>query len=215
MTFDLAYAIHILPAIARAATTTIYLAMTSFVVAAVAGLVIAVLRFVLPPLAARALVGVADFIRVTPLLVQLYAVFYILPLYGLTLPAVVTGVAVLGIHYSVFIAEIYRAGIESIPRGQWEAAVAIGLYPRRTWLRIVLPQAIPKMIPPLGNYLIGIFKSIPVLATITIQDMFGVALTEASDTFRYLEPITLVGLLYLAMSLIGSIGVRRLEARYA
>ena len=129
---------------------------------------------------------------------QLFFLFYILPGYGLTLDALTTGVLALGLHYSSYTAEVYRSGIQGVPRGQWEAATALNFSPVQTWRRVILPQAIPPVIPALGNYLIGMFKDTPLLATITVLELLGTALTEAGRTFRYLEPITLVGLIFLA-----------------
>ncbi len=151
--------------------------------------------------------------RNTPLLVQLYFVFYVLPLVGLTFNALATGIVGLGLNYSAYIAEVYRAGIQGVPAGQWEASIALDLSPRHTWTRIVLPQAIPPMIPVLGNYLIGMFKDTPLLATITIPEMFGAAEQIAGVTYRYNEPHTLVGLIFLAMSYPASLAVRHFEAK--
>jgi polar amino acid transport system permease protein len=102
-----------------------------------------------------------------------------------------------------------------VPSGQWEASTALGLSPRHTWTRIVLPQAIPPMVPVLGNYLIGMFKDTPLLATITIPEMFGAAEQIAGVTYRYNEPYTLVGLIFLLLSYPASLAVRHLEARTA
>lgn len=215
MSFDLAYAWQILPLILEGAVVTIYLALAIFTVALLGGLVLAVLRLSLPTLPARILDEVTNFIRSTPPLVQLYFAFFVLPLHGLVLSPIVAGVSVLGLHYAAFNSEVYRAGIEAVPRGQWEAAVALGLHPRRTWVRVILPQAVRKVIPPLGNHLVGVTKSVPLLATITVQEMLGVALVEASDTFRYIEPVTLVGVTYLAISLLAAEAVRAVERRYA
>jgi polar amino acid transport system permease protein len=126
------------------------------------------------PLAAVAR-GYISAVRNTPLLVQLYFIFYVLPLAGLRFDALATGVVTLGLHYSAFLAEVYRAGIDAVPHGQWEAAQALGLSRSDTWRGIVLPQAIPPMVPVFGNFLIGMFKDTPLLATITIPEMFGAA----------------------------------------
>jgi polar amino acid transport system permease protein len=82
-------------------------------------------------------------------------------------------------------------------------------------MRIILPQAARKVVPPLGNYLVASFKSVPILAAITVQEMLGVSLTEAADTYRYYEPIALVGTMYLLMSLVAAGLVRFVEGRLA
>ncbi|MDA4635977.1 ABC transporter permease subunit, partial [Escherichia coli] len=99
----------------------------------------------------------ADFIRGTPLLVQLYFIFYVLPDAGITLSPLVAGVIGLGLHYGTYTAEVYRGGIDNVARGQWEAARACNLSAFQTWTRIILPQALPPMIPALANYFIAMF----------------------------------------------------------
>ncbi|MCA9846304.1 MAG: ectoine/hydroxyectoine ABC transporter permease subunit EhuD, partial [Dehalococcoidia bacterium] len=105
-----------------------------------------------------------DFIRGTPLLVQLYFLFYILPGLGLTLGPLLAGVIGLGLHYATYTAEVYRTGIDNLPRGQWEAAKAVNLTTSQTWRTIVIPQAVPPMIPALANYFIAMFKETPLLS---------------------------------------------------
>jgi polar amino acid transport system permease protein len=108
---------------------------------------------------------------------------------------------------------VYRAGIEAVPRGQWEAAKALNLSPGRTWLRVILPQAIPPIVPAMGNYLVAMFKDTPLLSAITVVELLQQSKMIGSATFRYTEPLTLVGLLFLALSLVAAWGVRGLEAR--
>lgn len=215
MTFDVDYALEILPLLLNATVVTFQATMWGMALAIVGGLVLAVMRMSrLRPVSAIA-GGYIEFVRSTPLLTQLFFLFYILPIYGLTLDAFMTGVLGLGLHYSSYTAEVYRGGIQGIPRGQWEAATALNLSPLRTWRLIVLPQAIPPVIPALGNYLVGMFKDTPLLATITVLELLGVALTEAGRTFRYLEPITIVGAIFLALSFPSALLVRGLERRFA
>src|SRR5690606_29363049 len=125
---------------------------------------------------------------------QLYLLFYVLPAYGVVMSAFATGVLGLGIHYGSYLSEVYRSGIESVPRGQWEAAVALGFSRARTWRSVILPQAFRRIIPPTGNYLVSMFKATPYLATITVLELLGTALNLADHSFRYFEPIALVGL---------------------
>lgn len=215
MTFDVDYALRILPMLLNATVVTFQATILGMAFAVVGGLVLAILR--LSRLrAVSALAGFyIEFVRSTPLLTQLFFLFYILPLYGLTLDAFATGILGLGLHYSSYTAEVYRGGIQGVPRGQWEAATALNLSPLRTWRLIVLPQAIPPVIPALGNYLVSMFKDTPLLATITVLELFGVAIAEAGITFRYLEPMTIVGLIFLALSFPSALFVRSLERRFA
>ncbi len=215
MPFDVEYAISILPLLLRASVITIQATVASFLIALVGGLVLAVVLRAKLPVIGWAIWGLAQFIRSTPLLMQVYFLFFVLPSFGITLPPFTTGVIGLGLHYSCYIAEVYRAGLESVPRGQWEAATALN-YPRsRAMLQIILPQAVPPMVPVLANYMIAMFKDTPILASITVIELMQTANIIASEKFLYVEPMTLVGLIFLAMSLIASAGVRILEGRLA
>jgi polar amino acid transport system permease protein len=159
-------------------------------------------------------IAIISFVRNTPVLVQLYFLFYVLPRYGVVLPALLIGVLGLGLHFSTYMSEVYRAGIESVPRQQWDAATALNLSRGRTFVAVILPQALPPMIPALGNYLIIMFKDVAILSTITVVEMFATAEAIATQTFRYLESLTLVGLIYLAVSYPSSLLIRRLERRF-
>jgi polar amino acid transport system permease protein len=156
-----------------------------------------------------------QFVRGTPLLVQLYFLFYIFPEWGVSLSAFATGVLGLGVCYSAYTTEIYRAGIENLPSGQWEAALTLGLPIRRVWLGIVLPQSIRTILPMLGNQLIGMFKESSLLSTITVMELLAQGNNIGSISFRYVEPLTMVGALYFAISYTAARLVRGSEARDA
>ncbi|MGE8682521.1 MAG: ectoine/hydroxyectoine ABC transporter permease subunit EhuD, partial [Achromobacter marplatensis] len=156
---------------------------------------------------------VIEFVRSTPLLVQMYFLFSVLPLTGAQMSPLTTGIVALGLHYAAYCAEVYRAGIEAVPRGQWEAATALNMSRWRTAIGVVLPQAIPPVVPALGNYLVAMFKDTPLLSAITVVELLQQSKMIGSATFRYTEPLTLVGLLFLALSLVAAWGVRGLEAR--
>lgn len=213
MDFDFSFAAEILPDLLRGALVTLEVVLAGFVAAMVGGLALAVAR----EAGGGAIRGVCtayiEFMRNTPLLVQIYFLFFVLPLWGLTFPAIATGILALGLNYSAYLAEVYRGGIESLPRGQWEAARALDMSPRDTWIRIVLPQALPPMVPVLGNYLIGMFKDTPLLAVITVPEMMQVVKQVAGETYRYNEPYTLLALIFLAMSLPASFLFRIIERR--
>lgn len=208
-----AFAWSILPMLLRGLLVTIQATVLGFVVAAILGLVLAALKGSrLRPVSwlARA---ISEFIRDTPLLVQLFFLYYVLPDYGIVLPAFLTGALALGIQYSAYTSEVYRAGLESVLKGQIEAARALDLSPARIFAAIVLPQAIPRIIPALGNYLISIMKDVPVLSVVSVLEMLNVAKIIGDRTFNYLVPLTMVGALYLILTLIASAGVRYLDAR--
>jgi polar amino acid transport system permease protein len=110
---------------------------------------------------------------------------------------------------------VYRAGIDAVPRGQWEAAAALSLPQSRVWTGVILPQAVPRVLPALGNYVISMFKEVPLLLGIGVVEVVNKAKELSSETFRPIEPYTIAGLLFLALSLPASILVRRLERRRA
>lgn len=215
MPFDIDYARSILPLLLEASVITIQATLVSFALALVGGLLLALVLRARSPLVTWPVWAAAQFIRSTPLLIQIYFLFFVLPSFGVTLSPFVTGVLGLGVHYSCYIAEIYRAGLEAVPRGQWEAATALNYSRARAMLEIILPQAMPPMVPVLANYMIAMFKDTPVLASITVIELMQTANIIASERFLYVEPMTLAGLLFLAMSLVASAGVRFLEGRLA
>ncbi|MEU7634615.1 ectoine/hydroxyectoine ABC transporter permease subunit EhuD [Streptomyces sp. NPDC039016] len=156
---------------------------------------------------------VTEFVRNTPLLVQLFFLFYVMPEWGLTLSALATGVIGLGLHYSTYTAEVYRSGIDGVPAGQWEAAIALSLPRRRTWTAVILPQAIRRVAPALGNYVIAMLKDSPMLFAIGVLEMLGEARQFSSQTFQTVEPYTVVGVAFIAIAYPASLLLRALERR--
>ena len=156
---------------------------------------------------------VTEFVRNTPLLVQLFFLYYVLPEWGITLSAMVTGVVGLGLHYSTYTAEVYRAGIDGVPQGQWEAATALSLPRTRTWGAVILPQAIRRVAPALGNYVIAMLKDTPMIFVIGVMEMLGQARQFASETFLTVEAFTVVGIAFILISYPASLLMRALERR--
>lgn len=157
-----------------------------------------------------------EFIRSTPPLVQLYFIYYSLPLIpyiGMTLSPFTCAVLALGIHFSTYIGEVYRSGIESVDKGQWEASTALNFSTFKKWTKIILPQAIPPTIPMLGNYLIIMFKEIPLASTIGVMGILNLANEYGSIHYRYLEPITVVAILFLLLSYPSALLIRKLETK--
>tara|TARA_B100000609_G_scaffold176691_1_gene154831 strand:- start:22 stop:681 length:660 start_codon:yes stop_codon:yes gene_type:complete len=154
-----------------------------------------------------------ELVRSTPLLVQIFFFFFVLPDFGVRFDPLTTGVIALGVHYATYCAEVYRAGIEAVPVGQWEAAVALNLPRIRTWTAVILPQAVPRVLPALGNYTISMLKETPLLLMIGVLDIVGVANQLGSRAFRYVEPITIAGVLFLVLSYSASLLVRGMERR--
>ena len=149
MEWDWDFVRQILPTLIQGVKVTILATLLGSLVAAAVGLAIAIARRSENRTLARCVGFFAEFIRGTPLLVQLYFIFYVLPDIGILLPPLVAGVIGLGLHYGTYAAEVYRAGIDNVPRGQWEAAKACNLTVRQTWMHVILPQAFRRMLPPL------------------------------------------------------------------
>jgi polar amino acid transport system permease protein len=210
--WDWNYAFSILPALVEGLGLTLLATVLGSIIAMVLGLVFAVLERG-PRIVAIIVRGFVEFVRSTPLLVQIFFLFFGLPAFGIVLPALVVGVIALGVHYACYTSEVYRAGIEAIPRGQWEAATALSLPRSRVWTGVVLPQAVPRVIPALGNYVISMFKEVPLLLAIGILDVVGKAEEAGNLYFRYVEPYTLAGLFFLLLSYPASLLMRRLERR--
>lgn len=208
-----AFAWSILPILAQGLILTIQATLLGFLVAAGLGLLFAALKSLRFKLISWPTRFFCEFIRDTPLLVQLFFLYYVLPEYGVVLPAFLTGALVLGLQYSAYTSEVYRAGIQSVAKGQLEAARALDLSAWRTFYMIILPQAIPRIIPALGNYLVSIMKDVPVLSVVAVLELLNVAKIIGDRSFNYLIPLSLVGLIYLIMTLIASWAVRAIDQR--
>ncbi len=208
-----------MPYLLQGLKVTIAATLLGMCIALVLGLVLAIMRRTSGRFG-KILVGwptgwLIDFIRSTPLLIQLYFIFYVLPDFGLTMDAFTTGVLALGIHYSSYTAEVYRAGIDGIARGQWEAATALNLRSITTFKDVILPQAIPPVIPALGNYFVAMFKDTPLLSAITVMELLNQAKAYSSRSFSSLEAYTLVGAMFLVLSLAAAAVVRQVERKLA
>lgn len=210
---DWGYAWRILPQLLQGLTYTVGITLVAFALALAGGLVLALARRSHRRWLSWPAAAVIEFVRSTPLLIQLFFVFYVLPEYGITLSALTAGTLALALHYSCYTAEVYRGGLNGVPRGQWEAARALNLGQRRAYLAVILPQAMRPVIPALGNNLVAMFKETPVLSAITVVEVMLRAKNIGSETFRYLEPITMAGLFFLVLSIGAAAVVRRVEHR--
>ncbi|GHG09587.1 ectoine/hydroxyectoine ABC transporter permease subunit EhuD [Streptomyces filamentosus] len=209
--WDMDAARDALPVVLSGFGVTLLATVLGFAVAVVAGLAVALLlrsgrRWIALPVG-----GLAAFVRSTPVMVQLFAAWVLVP----GLDPLTLGVLVLGLHYATYLSEVYRAGIDAVPKGQWEACTALSLPRRRTWRAVVLPQAVRKVLPALGNYAVSMFKETPFLSVITVNEMVHEASAFGSTRFAYLESFTLAAAVFLLASWPTSLLVRRLEARLA
>ncbi len=202
------------PVVAEGMWVTVRATLAGFAIGIVLGLILALLRRSQRRLISWPAAAFIEFIRSTPLLVQLFFLAIVLPTWGITLSPFVALVIGLGIHYGTYTSEAYRAGIESVGRGQWEASVAMSLSSTTTWTRVILPQAIPTVIPALGNYLVAMLKDAPQGIAIGVVGIMGAARAEASQSLRFTEAYTTVGLIFLAVSVPLAVMVRQLEKRY-
>jgi len=210
MTWDWSFTLEILPVLAKAAIITVEATIVGFFLAATVGLVLAVVRIAVP-WTAWVISVLVELIRSTPLLIQIFFLYFVMPNFGIVLEAFTAGVLAIGIHYAAYCSEVYRAGFDNIPRGQWEASTALNLSPFTTFRDIIIPQVIPPIVPALGNYLVALFKETPLLSAIAVLELMQSAKIIGSQTFRYTEPITLVGLFFLVMSLASASLIRLLE----
>jgi polar amino acid transport system permease protein len=214
MTWDMDYALDVFPRILEAFLRyTLVVTILASALAAALGLVFAVIRGAHVPVLGPLTTAFIEFVRGTPVPIQLFLLFYVLPDLGLTLSGVVVGVLCLGVHYACYYAEVYRAGIDGVPKGQWEACTALSIPRRYQWQRVVLPQAIRNVLPSLGNYVISMFKETPFLFLIAVPEMVQEAVQIGGRDFRYIEPVTIAGLIFLAASYPSAVAVRKLERR--
>jgi len=207
------FAWKVLPLLAEASLKTITITLTGFSIAIVLGLFLALGRRSNFAWLSWPSAAFIEFVRSTPLLIQAYFVYYVLPNYGIVLSAMTAGVIAIAIHYACYTAEVYRAGLDSVDRGQWEAITSLNISSKRAYRSIILPQAIRPIVPALGNYFISMFKDTPVLSAITLVEIMQQAKNIGSETFRYLEPVTMVGVFFLIISIVCARAIRHLEQK--
>jgi polar amino acid transport system substrate-binding protein len=199
----------------QAAGMTVFLSFVSMPLAILAGLLIAVGRMYGPAPVRWLGTVYVEVIRGTPLMLQLYAIYFLLPKIGLSVPALIAAITGLAINYSAYEAEIYRAGLQAIPKGQWEAALSLGMSPRQALWRIIVPQAVRIVIPPVTNDFIALFKDTSVCSVVTVMELTKQYNVLAMSTGAILELAILTSLLYLAMSYPLSLFARWSERRLA
>ncbi len=203
-----------LPLLLKGAGLTLILTACTLLIGTPAGLCIALARLShLPPLRAFATVYV-ELVRGTPLLMQIYVIYFVFPALGLSLPPFAAGLAALSFNSAAYVAEIFRAGIESIDSGQREAGQALGMTGAQTMRHIVLPQTIRRVLPPLTNEAVALLKDSSLVSVVALSELMRVgkeiATTAGAPTTIYLA----VAVLYLAMTLPLTALVRRLESRW-
>lgn len=211
--FDLKVVEAVFPLLVKGIGVTIAVTLAGWILATLIGFPLLLLRRSRSHIVSRFATGFVEFVRSTPILVQIYFYFYVLPNVGIVLEPITTGILALTIHYGCYMSEAYRSSLEAIHPGQWDAVTSLGFSRRDVYRHIILPQMMPPLIPTLGNFLILMFKDSPLLASIGVVEMMHYASGYSMEHFRYLEPITLVGVVFLVLSLGTAGAIRFIEAR--
>jgi|SRR5690606_18200526 polar amino acid transport system permease protein len=205
------FTFDILPRLLVATGNTLMAAGFGYAIAVVLGLVFALAQRTPSRVLTMIVREAVEFIRSTPLVLQIFFVFYVGPQFGLRLSPWTAGMIAIGLHYAAYLSEVYRGGLDSVPKGQWEAATSLNLSTTRTYFRVIIPQAMPPSLAGMGNYLVGILKDTPMLSVIGVAELMHTANAIGSETYRFLEPYTLVGIIFLALSLPTAAAIRLFE----
>jgi polar amino acid transport system permease protein len=206
--------IEFMPILLMGVKLTIIVTIGSLALSTVLGLVWALMRVSGIRILSGIQVVIINFIRGVPIIVQLFYIYFVLPDLGITLTALQASIIGLGIAYSAYQAENFRAGIEAIEHGQVEAAQSLGMSWTMMMRRVILPQAVKIVLPPYGNTMIMMLKDSSQASTITVAELALQGKLIASSTFKNVSVFTLVALLYLCMSIPLIILVNRLEKRF-
>ncbi|MFA7665651.1 MAG: ectoine/hydroxyectoine ABC transporter permease subunit EhuC [Burkholderiaceae bacterium] len=206
---------ELIPELLRGTWITLQVAAGGTLVAIVTAVIAAICRLYGPrPLRWLAVAYIETF-RGTSALVQLFWLFFVLPHFGITLSSLTVGIIGLGLNVGAYGAEVVRGAINAVPSSQWEAATALNLGRLQALRRIILPQALVAMIPPWGNLLIELLKATSLVSLITLSDLAFKAQQLNQNTLRTTEIFGMVLLIYLAISLTITAGMRALERRAA
>ncbi|MGO4810732.1 amino acid ABC transporter permease [Cupriavidus sp. 2MCAB6] len=202
------------PDLVRGAVVTVEVTACALVLGCVMGLLVGIGR--LDP-RRRVVYGICTAyvtaIRGTPLLVQLFLLFFGLPQFDILLPAFVCGVIGLGIYSGAYVSEIVRGAIQSVDKGQMEAARSIGMSSGQAMRAVILPQAIVRMIPPLGNEFIALIKNSALVSLLTIHDVMHEGQKIISVSYRSLEVYLAIALVYLLLTSAAGLFLRHMEQR--
>jgi polar amino acid transport system permease protein len=195
-------------------TTTLYVSAISITIASILAMIGAIAKLSSNGIA----LGIANFytslFRGLPLLMQIYMIYLGLPQLGYVINAVPAGILALSLCYGAYMTEIFRAGIESIPKGQWEASRALGLKPRDTMVRIILPQAMRIIIPPTGNQFISMLKDSSLVSVVGVWELMYLARTQGQTEFRHVEMMITASLIYWMLSIVLELIQGRIERHF-
>ena len=200
MTFDWNVVWDNLPRLLEGAWMTIWLTMVTMALALPGGLILALLRLSPLRLVSAPATAFVEFFRATPLILQIYWAYYVLPAYfDIQLSQLSTAIVGLTCNISSFNSETFRAGIVSIREGQWNAGLALGMSRAEVFIRIILPQAVMRVLPALASTWVSLFKDTSLVSIISVADLSYMALKVRSETYRILEVLTAMAVLYWLM----------------
>ena len=215
MKFNLDYLLSVLPRLADAALVNIRLAAIIMVLSLVLGTGLTVLRAAKLPVVNEIIAVVISFVRGTPLLIQIFIAYYVLPAVGLDLSPQVAGVAAISFNSMVFVSETLRGGLSTIDPGQIEASTALGLPPRAIWRKVVLPQVFRRVVPVLINEATIVVKGTALLSVITVVEVLRTAQQISAASFRPFETLVGAALIFLVLNLAISLAGKLAEARFS
>ncbi|MEY9778320.1 amino acid ABC transporter permease [Arthrobacter sp. MW3 TE3886] len=201
-----------LPKLLDGLGVTVMLTFVTMPIALILGLVFALCRLDgSKKMLAWPVAALVEIIRGTPLILQLFYIYFVLPYVGIRLDPLVAGVVALSLNYAAYLSEVYRSGIAAIDRSQWEAGQALSMRHGAILQRIVLPQAIRIVIPPVGNYFVSLFKDTALVSTIGVADLLFQGRLLASASFEYFAIFTVIFVFYFIISFPAMRGVRALD----
>jgi len=200
--------------ISRGLFTTIYISAVSIVIASVIAIVGAIAKLSNNGFAYAIASFYTSLFRGLPLLLQLFLIYKGLPQLGFVVDAVPAAITALSLCYGAYMTEIFRAGIQSIPRGQWEASRALGFKFSLTMRKIILPQSIPIIIPPTGNQFIAMLKDSSLASVLGVWELMYLARTLGQRDFRHMEMLITAAMIYWILTIVLEIIQARIEKKY-
>lgn len=204
-----------IPGLLQGAVVTIQITIGGCILAVVMAVIAAMAKMYGPLPVRWVAISYIEVFRGTSALVQLFWLFFVLPHFGILLQPLTVAIAALGLNVGAYGAEVVRGAVNAVPRGQWEATVALNMPRSLALRRIILPQAFVAMIPPWGNLFIELLKATALVSLITISDLTFKAQQMNQTTFRTVEIFTIVLIMYLAISILITVGMRALETMAA
>jgi polar amino acid transport system permease protein len=201
--------------ILQGAGITILLSLVSIVFATLLALVGAIARLSTNPYVNGVASLYVSLVRGTPLLVQIAFIYFALPQFDIIIPSIPAGIIALSFNYGAYMTEVFRAGIQAVPRGQREAAASLGMTERMIMRRVVLPQAFRIVIPAIGNDFVAMIKDSALVSVIAVQELLWRARQVGTQEFRNFEALIIAAAIYWIMTIIFSFGQERLERRMA